>query len=775
MKHNLAGAAGVQAGVANDQEIAPAVANVERNPDGQPRRPGGFPLTVPVAAPILRLLFMKTVLFVCTGNICRSPMAEGLFREAVKGRNDIKVMSAGLGTADGQAPSAHAVTALRAIGIDITGIRSRSLRSEMVKEADFIFAMTHSHADTLLMLYPQAADKVFLLREFDDTLTMYEKDISDPIGGPYSTYEECRDQIEEGIASLLPFVLQGMPPGPEAKTTIALGADHAGFALKEALKEALTAQGLAVADLGTNSADSTDYPDYAQAVGAAVLDGKAAFGVLCCKTGVGMSISANKVPGIRAALAYDVATAALARQHNDANVLCLSAQATRPEQAVEMVKSFGTAEFEGGRHARRVGKMEARPATAKLRLARVDPDIARVVELERLRQQENIELIASENFTSPAVMEAQGSVLTNKYAEGYPRKRWYGGCEHVDDSEQMAIDRAKKLFGAAHANVQPHSGSGANMAVYFAFLKPGDKLLTMDLSHGGHLTHGNKANFSGKFFEIVHYGVRKDDERIDYDQLAAMAREHKPKMITVGASAYPRIIDFARMGEIAREVGAMLLADIAHIAGLVAAGLHPSPIGHADFVTTTTHKTLRGPRGGLILCGEKYAKEIDSMMFPGIQGGPLEHVIAAKAVCFHEAMQPEFKTYQQQVVKNAAVLAEGMKRNGYRLVSGGTDNHLMLVDVGSRGVTGKDCQIALDHAGITVNKNTIPFETRSPFQASGIRLGTPAVTTRGMKEAEMAAIADVICEALLDPQNPDALGRVRERVRELTARFPLPY
>jgi len=300
-------------------------------------------------------------------------------------------------------------------------------------------------------------------------------------------------------------------------------------------------------------------------------------------------------------------------------------------------------------------------------------------------------------------------------------------------------------------------------------------MLTMDLSHGGHLTHGNKANFSGKFFEIIHYGVSKADERIDYDQLARMAREHKPRMITVGASAYPRIIDFKRMGEIAREVGAYLLADIAHIAGLVAAGLHPSPIEHADFVTTTTHKTLRGPRGGLIMCKEKFAKEVDSQIFPGIQGGPLEHVIAAKAVCFHEALQPAFKQYQEQIVRNARALADGMKRNGYRLVSGGTDNHLMLVDVGARNLGGKDCQIALDEAGITVNKNTIPFETRSVFQGSGVRLGTPAVTTRGMKEAEMAAIADMISEVLLDIKNTDTISKVRGRVRDLTAKFPLPY
>ena len=313
------------------------------------------------------------------------------------------------------------------------------------------------------------------------------------------------------------------------------------------------------------------------------------------------------------------------------------------------------------------------------------------------------------------------------------------------------------------------------MAVYFAFLKPGDKMLTMDLSHGGHLTHGNKANFSGKFFEIIHYGVRKSDERIDYDQLAQMAREHRPKMITVGASAYSRVIDFERMGQIARETGALLLADIAHIAGLVVTGIHPSPIQHADFVTTTTHKTLRGPRGGLVLCKAKYAKEIDSQVFPGIQGGPLMHVIAAKAVCFHEALQPSFKSYQEQIVRNAKALAEGMQRNGFRLVSGGTDNHLMLVDVGARGISGKECQAVLDEAGITVNKNTIPFETRSPFQASGIRLGSPAVTTRGMKEPEMAAIADMISEVLMDITNIEAAHKVRQRVRELTSKFPLLY
>lgn len=725
---------------------------------------------------------MKTFLFICTGNICRSPMAEALFRHATHGRSDYRAISAGLGAIDGQPPSVYSVQAMKEIGVDISRQRSHMLTAQMVKEADYILGMTHSHVDTVALLYPHAAEKTFLMREFDDTLDTFEKDISDPIGGSYQVYVECRDQIEQGIASLVRFIEQGetnvmiraVNAGQTAR--VAIGADHGGFELKEILKKYLRERGVSFNDFGTHHGkESVDYPDYALLVANSVAEHKSEIGLLVCTTGIGMSITANKVQGVRAAMVTDAESATLTRKHNDANVLCLSGKFTPAHLAKQILDNFLNTEFEGGRHERRVNKMETKMTSPELKLNRVDSEIANAIEHERLRQQENIELIASENFTSPAVMEAQGSVLTNKYAEGYPKKRWYGGCENVDVVEQLAIDRAKKLFGAEHANVQPHSGSGANMAVYFAFLKPGDKMLTMDLSHGGHLTHGNKANFSGKFFEIVHYGVTKDSERIDYDQVAAMAREHKPKMITIGASAYPRIIDFKRMGEIAREVGAMLLADIAHIAGLVAAGVHPSPVEHADFVTTTTHKTLRGPRGGLILCREKYAKEIDSQAFPGIQGGPLMHVIAGKAVCFQEALQPAFKAYQQQIVKNAAALADGMKRNGFRLISGGTDNHLMLVDVGAKNLTGKDCQIALDEAGITTNKNTIPFETRSPFQASGIRLGTPACTTRGMKEAEMAAIADMISEVLMDIKNVDNIANVRRRVRELTARFPLPY
>ena len=406
-------------------------------------------------------------------------------------------------------------------------------------------------------------------------------------------------------------------------------------------------------------------------------------------------------------------------------------------------------------------------------LASIDPQIADAVRHEIARQEEGLELIASENFVSAAVLEAMGSVLTNKYAEGYPGKRYYGGCEFVDVAESLAIDRAKALFGAEHANVQPHSGAQANMAVYVAMLKPGDTILGMNLAHGGHLTHGHPLNFSGKYFTIVPYGVRKEDERLDYDELERLAREHRPRLIVVGASAYPRQFDFARVRAVADEVGALVMTDMAHIAGLVAAGVHPSPIPYSDFVTTTTHKTLRGPRGGMVLCRAQFAKDLDRAVFPGVQGGPLMHVIAAKAVCFKEALTPEFKTYQQQIATNAARMAAGMAAAGFRLVSGGTDNHLLLVDVFSRGLTGKVAEAALGRAGITVNKNAIPFDQNPPMTASGVRIGTPAVTTRGMREPEMDTIAALIARVLAAPDDAAVADAVRADVRELCRKFPL--
>ena len=406
-------------------------------------------------------------------------------------------------------------------------------------------------------------------------------------------------------------------------------------------------------------------------------------------------------------------------------------------------------------------------------LARTDPEVADAVRNETRREGAQLELIASENFVSEAVLEALGSVLTNKYAEGYPGKRYYGGCEYVDVAETLAIARARKLFGCDHANVQPHSGAQANTTVYMTVCKPGDTILGMNLSHGGHLTHGHPLNFSGRYFKVVAYGVRKEDETIDYEAMAALAREHRPRILVVGASAYPRTIDFVAVRKAADECGAVVMADMAHIAGLVAAGLHPSPVPHAEFVTTTTHKTLRGPRGGMILCQEKWAKETDKLLFPGVQGGPLMHVIAAKAVAFKEALSPEFKAYQAQIVKNAKALAAALTGEGWRLVSGGTDNHLMLIDVFAKGITGKIAEKALDRAGITVNKNTIPFDTNSPMVASGIRVGTPALTTRGMKEADMAKVGLLISRALSAVENDTALDEVKRDVKRLCDLFPL--
>ncbi len=406
-------------------------------------------------------------------------------------------------------------------------------------------------------------------------------------------------------------------------------------------------------------------------------------------------------------------------------------------------------------------------------LAESDPEIAGAIQHELHRQNSGLELIASENFVSQAVLEAAGSVLTNKYAEGYPGKRYYGGCEFVDVAESLAISRAKTLFGADHANVQPHSGAQANMSVYFTLLKPGDTVLGMNLAHGGHLTHGHPLNFSGKLYTIVPYGVRQGDERIDYEELERLAHEHKPKMIMVGASAYPRVIDFERIGKVGREVGSPVVTDMAHIAGLVAAKLHPSPVPHSDFVTTTTHKTLRGPRGGMVLCRAQYAKDLDRSLFPGVQGGPLMHIIAAKAVCFKEAMEPGFVEYQRQIVTNAQRLARALADAGFRLVSGGTDNHLMLVDVFSKGLTGKVAEVALGKAGITVNKNAIPFDQNPPMVASGIRIGTPAITTRGMRESEMDAIGGLIARALASPDDDGVLATVRAEVEGLCRKFPL--
>jgi glycine hydroxymethyltransferase len=597
---------------------------------------------------------VKNVLFVCTGNICRSPIAEGLFLRLLGNRKDIEVASAGVHAVRGQPPSLYAVQVCEEDGVDISSLRSQPLTATLVDQATHIFAMTGAHLETIHLLFPHGAERTYLLREFEEPGSTVWRDVPDPIGLGRDVYEACARTIKNALPSVLAFVEQSelVRPGP---------------------------------------------------------------------TRTGGTYLISDIP-----------------------------PSMEPARSTSPSSNSGDA------------------------LRRTDPEIFDVIAAEEKRQRENIELIASENFTSRAVMEAQGSCLTNKYAEGYPKKRWYGGCENVDVAEQLAIDRAKRLFDAEHVNVQPHSGAQANMAVYFSMLKPGDKILAMNLAHGGHLTHGHPANFSGKFYNVVQYGVSEKTEQIDYDALQKQAEEVRPAMITAGASAYPRIIDFPRLRKIADACGAILFIDMAHIAGLVAGGQHPSPIPEAQFVTTTTHKSLRGPRGGIVLCQEKFAKQIDATVFPGVQGGPLMHIIAAKAVCFHEALQPQFRDYQRQVVTNAKALAAGLAKHGYRIVSGGTDNHLMLVDLRPKEINGKEAQEVLDRAGITVNKNGIPFDTYPIFKPGGIRIGTPAVTTRGMKEEEMLEISDLIAEALEKRASAEALERIRDKVRELTRRFPLP-
>ena len=557
---------------------------------------------------------------------------------------------------------------------------------------------------------------------------------------------------------------------------IAIASDHGGVELKAALVRALSPD-MTVADLGPADRTSCDYPDFAVAVARAVALGEADFGVLICRTGIGMSMTANRFQNVRAALCTTTEAATLTRQHNGANVLCLGADVVSADYALEIVKTFVATPVDlDARHARRRWKLERAARLSDCSgLMHDDPEVYAAIEAQTRQEDAEINLIASENTSSRACREAAGSVLMNKYAEGYPAKRWYSGCLPVDAAEELARTRACQLFGAEHANVQPHCGSAANMAVYFATIKPGDTILSMSLDQGGHLSHGSPVNFSGKLYHIVPYTVDPKTERIDYDALEKQAMDVKPQILLSGASAYPRTIDFKRIREICDKVGCIMMVDMAHIAGLVAGGVHPSPVPYADFVTTTTHKTLGGPRGGMVLCKEKWAKALDSAVFPGMQGGPLENIIAAKAVVFREWMSDEKKAYAQQVVKNCQVLCKTVQDRGYRIVSGGTDNHLFLVDVKtSKGLTGKEAAAALDAAGIIVNKNTIPFDTESPFKTSGIRVGTASATTRGMKEAEMIKIGTWIADVLDDVTNEDVLTRVKREAAELVSHFPVP-
>ena len=557
---------------------------------------------------------------------------------------------------------------------------------------------------------------------------------------------------------------------------VAIGSDHGGVELKAELVKALSSA-YEMTDFGPADTTSCDYPDYAIAVAKAVASGTADFGILICRSGIGMSMTANRFQNVRAAICANVETAKVTRQHNGANVLCLGADAVAADLALEIAKAFlSTPVDESERHARRRWKIErAQRLSDCSGLMHDDPEVFAAIEAQTKQEDAEINLIASENTSSRACREAAGSVLMNKYAEGYPGKRWYSGCLPVDAAEELARTRACKLFGADHANVQPHCGSAANMAVYFATIKPGDTIMSLSLDQGGHLSHGSPVNFSGKIYNIVPYTVDPKTEMLDYDAMEKQAMEVKPKILLTGASAYPRTIDFKRIREICDKVGCIMMVDMAHIAGLVAGGAHPSPVPYADFVTTTTHKTLGGPRGGMVLCKEQWAKALDSAVFPGMQGGPLENIIAAKAVMFREWMSPEKKGYAQQVVKNTAAMCKIIQDRGYRIVSGGTDNHLFLVDVKkSKGITGKDAAAALDAAGIIVNKNTIPFDTESPFKTSGIRVGAASATTRGMKEPEMVKIGTWIADVLDDITNTEVQARVKKEAAELVANFPVP-
>ena len=557
---------------------------------------------------------------------------------------------------------------------------------------------------------------------------------------------------------------------------IAIASDHGGVDLKSLLVKALSEK-VSVVDYGPADKASCDYPDYAMKVAFDVASGAAEFGVLICRSGIGMSMVANRFQNVRAAICPTVDSAVTTRQHNGANVLCIGADVVSADYAVEIAKAFiATPVDESERHARRRWKLERAGRLSDCSgLMHDDPEVFAAIKAQTEQEDTEINLIASENTSSRACREAAGSVLMNKYAEGYPGKRWYSGCLPVDAAEELARKRACELFGAEHANVQPHCGSAANMAVYFATIKPGDTIMSLSLDQGGHLSHGSPVNFSGKIYNIVPYTVDRKTEVLDYDALERQAMEVKPKILLTGASAYPRTLDFRRIREICDKVGCLMMVDMAHIAGLVAGGAHPSPVPYADFVTTTTHKTLGGPRGGMVLCKEKYAKAIDSAVFPGMQGGPLENIIAAKAVCFREWMSPEKRGYAQQVVKNCQVLCKTVQDRGYRIVSGGTDNHLFLVDVKTtKGITGKEAAAALDAAGIVVNKNTIPYDTESPFKTSGIRVGTASVTTRGMKEAEMIKIGTWIADVLDNIADTSVQARVKAEAKALVAGFPVP-
>jgi glycine hydroxymethyltransferase len=716
----------------------------------------------------------RQILFVCTGNVCRSPMAEYLFRRRIGESTGWVVGSAGTLAYTGARASLPAIEALAEWDIDLSPHRSRELTPALVAAADLIVVMTEAHRQELGRRFSSAAGRTHRLTAFGAGGPV--SDIPDPIGQSLEVYRHTRDRIDSALSDLILHMVEQhqlqvvSAPSPRA-IQLAVAADETHSEVARLVLQHLAGRsGLSATRVlisGEGAADR-DLPRL-------LSDGGATRVLYLGCDAAALAARAGRVPGVRAAFGVTPYAAMLARTRRRANLLALTGPDLSREQVVGILDAWLPVD-----DPRRIGP-ERRPAwfddrdeRAPAILRGEDPDLHMLLEEETVRQELSLELVASENYASAGVRETMATGLTHKYAEGLPGRRWYPGCRVVDEIERLAIERARALFGADHANVQPHSGSSANRAVLFSVLKPGDVFLAMNPAQGGHLSHGHEANYSGRLFRAVHYGVSRETEQIDYDEVERLARETRPKLICAGASAYARLIDFERFRRIADQAGCPLLVDMAHIAGLVAGGRHPSPVPFADFVTTTTHKTLRGPRGGLILCRKAWAEAIDQQVFPGLQGGPLLHVIAAKAVCFGEALQPEFKEYAGQVVRNAQALAGEFQKHGLRIVSGGTDNHLLVVDLSSRGLTGKQAAEALEAAAINVNKCPLPFDARGPAVTSGIRLGTAAMTTRGMVESDLPRVVEYMEAVLRQPDDASLAEQVKEKVRMLAALFPVP-
>ena len=708
-------------------------------------------------------------------------MAEVIFRQRVGADNPWQVLSAGIFAAEGLGASEQAIQAVGEWNIDLRQHRSQPLTAQLIHSASLILVMTEQHRQEILAMFGDVADRVHLLTSFGTTKPPYP-DIKDPIGQSVEIYRAVRDQISQSIADLILYLVEHAELQTGAALTpralkLSIGADHGGFELKEHIKSYLASRELQIEDEGCTDTTSVDYPDFAARVAEKVAKGTVDQGILVCKTGVGMAIAANKFPGVRAALCTNAYMAKMARRHNDANVLTLGSSLVQPDEVNPILDEWFENSFEGHeRHQRRIHKIQASPTSCVgcAAVQSADPEIYRILVNEHQRQQEFLELISSENYVSPAVREAIGSCFTNKYAEGYPYQRAYPGCTYADEIETLAIERAKALFQAEHVNVQPYSGAVANAAVYLALLQPGESYLAMSPMQGGHLTQGHKSHLSGRLFQPIHYSVDPETGIIDYENLLRLAQKHRPKLLSVGPNIYSKMVDYERMRSIADSVGAWLMVDCAQTIGLIAGGYAENPARYADVITTTTHKSLRGPRGGLILSKREVAEPIDRMVFPGLQGGPLMHVIAAKAVCLHEAMQPSFRSYTATVLQNAQSLADALSAEGMGVVSGYTENHTLIIDLAPWNLTGKEAVRRLYSLGISVSSCIVPHAQTDPLAPSGLRMGTQAMATRGMTSHQMPQIARWITEGLLQTQEKAVKERIKNEVQDCLRAHPVP-